>query len=129
MKQTVYFLGNELEKKDRMPLLIIHELRKTFPQISFVHLDPTEDFIHLEHEKVIIIDTVINIEKTTVFTELHMWSHSPHFSVHDFDLPVSLGILHKLGKIKSITIIGIPPIGNRRIIQKEVISQLKSISS
>ena len=56
----------------------------------------------------IIIDTVVGIDKPTVFENLENFSAPPRVSAHDFDAYTNLKYLQKLGKIKKIEIIGLP---------------------
>lgn len=90
-------------------------LKKSFPHINFIHFDPTEE-LPLNNKNLTIIDTVIGIKKVTKFDDLNQWKSSPRITVHDFDLPISLGILRKLGKINKVTVIGIPLNVNENII-------------
>lgn len=122
MRKIVHILGNPLVVQDRLPLKIIPALRKVLPRFDFIHLDPTEEFATTKQD-LIIIDTVINIERVTCFNDLSNLSISPRNTVHDFDLTVSLKLLQKLGKLRKITIIGIPPKGNRI----EIIAQIKKL--
>lgn len=126
MKKTVYYLGNPFVDKDRLPLKIIHSLRKVLPHFDFIHLDPTEEFATTNQE-LIIIDIVIGITKVIKFNDLNQWTLSPRTTVHDFDLPVSLGLLQKLGKVKKVTIIGIPPKETGIKIVEEIVKILKSL--
>lgn len=109
MKKTVYVLGNPIESLDRAAVSLIPKLKKFFPRINFIHFDPTEELPIGLVKNIIIIDTVIGIEKVMKFDDLNRWKLSPRVTVHDYDLPLSLGILKKLGKIKKVSIIGIPP--------------------
>ncbi len=105
----VYILGNPLINKDRLPVKIIPYLRKELPQYSFIHLDPTEGIPVLENKRLILIDTVEGIKKVTLYSKFDNFSASPRFSAHDFDLTTEIPLLMKLGKIKKVYIIGIPP--------------------
>lgn len=127
MKRTVYFLGNVLVKKDSLPVRLISKLKKEFPGFSFIHLDPTEEIVPSENQELILIDTVIGIDKVTKFNDLNHWTISSRNTVHDFDLPVSLGILKKLGRIKKVMIIGVPSGGKLGTILKEAREMLKAI--
>jgi len=126
MKKTVYVLGNPLVNIDNLPLKLLPQLKKNYPEFSFIHFDPTEELTQADRN-LIFIDTVIGIKKVTTFNDLNRWSISPRFTVHDFDLPINLKILQKLGKIKKITIIGVPKKGNQKKILKEIKNLLKSI--
>lgn len=124
MKQTVYVLGNPLDSHDRLPMKLLPQLREQCPQFEFTILDPTEELPFEKTLNLILIDTVIGIDKVTIFHDLSSFSLSPRISVHDYDLPLNLGILTKLGKIKDITVIGVPPEGNESQILKEIVDVL-----
>lgn len=127
MKRTVYVLGNPIESLDRATVNLIPRLIKSFPHINFVHFDPTEELPAPSDQDLIIIDTVIGIEKVTKFDNLDQWKLSPRVTVHDYDLPLMLGILKKLGKIKNIIIFGIPEKGKKEKILHEIKNILASI--
>lgn len=114
MKRIVYVLGNPIEPADRTAVNLIPRFKKSFPHINFVHFDPTEELPENISAELTLIDTVIGIDKVTKFDNLDQWKLSPRVTVHDYDLPLMLGILKKLGKIRKITIIGIPEKGNLR---------------
>jgi len=127
MKKTVYVLGNPVVPSDGLPLKIVSKLQKRLPEFSFVHFDPTEE-INLEtQQELILIDTVIGIKQVTKFDNLEKFLLSPRVSAHDFDLSVSLRLLEKLGKIKKVTIIGMPTEGKLPAIISQVENILKSI--
>lgn len=127
MKKTVYVLGNPVVPSDGLPLKIVSKLQKRLPEFSFVHFDPTEE-INLEtQQELILIDTVIGIKQVTKFDNLKKFLLSPRVSAHDFDLSVSLRLLEKLGKIKKVTIIGMPTEGKLPAIISQVENILKSI--
>jgi hypothetical protein len=107
IKKIVYYAGNPEEERDRLPKGLIENLRRNFPELEFVHFDPTESGEF--PDKPVLIDTVHGIDKVTLFEGLEAFARSPGNSVHDYDLPLELRLLLKLKKIKGVTIIGIPP--------------------
>lgn len=119
-KKTIYILGNILLDTDNMPMKIVPLLKKKFPEILFMLFDPTEEFQETGEKNLIFIDTVVGIQKPESFNGLTEWKRSPRVSVHDFDLPIQLGLMQKIGKIKSITIIGVPPKGNLKMLIHQV---------
>lgn len=128
MKKTIYFLGNQLIDSDNKAWKIVSVLKDKLPNFSFLHFDPTEELpSKILNRKVILIDTVVGIEKVTCISSLNHWSISPRNTVHDFDLPLNLGILQKLGKLRKLTIVGIPTNGDIKQIVEEVINILKSV--
>lgn len=123
MKKTVYYLGNPLLPIDNKPFKLIPFLAKKYPDISFIHYDPTEE-LPLNHPKnLILIDTIKGITKAEKFEDPEKWILSPRVTVHDYDLPLELRILRKLGKIKKVIIIGVPAKG----INKEILKQVEGI--
>lgn len=106
MKKKIYCLGNSLLKNDSLPLKIRPALVKEFPDIDFVVFDPTEE--NEISDKPIFLDSVVGLRKIRIFNDLKKFQLSPKNSAHDFDLPVLLGLILKLKKIKSFTIIGVP---------------------
>ena len=115
-----YVFGNSLIKEDSLPLKIIDRLRSIFPEIIFITVDPNEDFPPKDEKKLLIIDTIINIKKPSVFTidDLEKVKKTP-VSPHDYDLLFHLFLAKKLGKIESAQIIGLP----NQISQDEAVKQ------
>lgn len=124
MKKTIYVLGNPLLPSDSLPLKLLPHLRENCPDFLFEILDPTEEISLGVEQDLILIDTIIGVNKVTVFHNLSSLVLSPRVTVHDYDLPINLGMLQKLGKIKKITIIGIPSKGEIKEILKDVINLL-----
>lgn len=118
-QKTVLVLGNEFEDIDALPIKILPRLQKQLPTIDFLLFDPTEELPPDIGEEMILIDTVVGLQTITVFHTLEEFSLSPRVTVHDFDLPLFLGMLKKLGKLNDITIIGLPPnFGEEEAIEK-----------
>jgi len=113
-KISIFVLGNPIEKLDSPAVKLIPLLKKKFPAIDFVRFDPTEELPLTQLKNLILIDTVLGLKRVTKFDDLNQWKLSSRVTVHDFDLPLHLGILKKLGKIKKMTIIGIPENGERK---------------
>ena|SRR3989344_5283581 len=105
----IYIFGNPLIKEDSLPIKIIPELKKAFPDILFEVVDPNENFPPANEKDLIIIDTVRGLKKPKIFglNDLQEIQKSPN-SPHDYDLGLHLLILKKLNKIKSVKILGIP---------------------
>ena len=105
--KTIFIFGNEQLEMDSLPLRILSELRRAFPSLNFEIKDPNEEWI--VPEKLIIIDTAVGLKKVKVFDNLDSFDTSPHLTMHDFDAMANLQLLKKLGKLKEVRIIGIPP--------------------
>ncbi len=119
----VLVFGSELLKFDSLPLKLLPRLRKLLPKIFFKVFDPNEE-LDEEGRNLIILDTVANIRKVTVFTEkdIDLLETGKRFSLHDFDLGFTLKLLKKLKKIDSVKIIGVPPNYAKEKAVKEIIS-------
>src|SRR3989344_4539654 len=127
MKIKVFVLGNPIVKDDSLPLSLLPALRKKLPEINFITFDPSEELVIENYEKIIIVDTVINSPKVIQFNNLNQWTVSPRVTLHDYDLPLSLGIMKKFGKLKELKIIGVPSSGNKKEILNQIIALLKAI--
>jgi len=114
---TVFIFGNPDIKNDSMPIKILPDLQKICPNIKFEIKDPNEEWDL--PEKIIIIDTVVGITNVKIFNDLNEFTKTPRISVHDFDALTQLKILQKIGKLKKIKIIGLPPtISTQKAIEK-----------
>ena len=107
MTKTVFIFGNPDLENDSLPIKLIPQLEREFPAISFEVKDPNEEWDI--PEEVMIIDTVINLGEVTVFDDLDSFYVSPRLTMHDFDALANLKYMKKLGKLKKIKIIGVPP--------------------
>ena len=104
---NIYIFGNIDLPNDSLPLLILPELEEMFPDIHFEIKDPNEEWDVLDD--ITIIDTVVGIKDVTIFENLEKFSSAPRVGAHDFDALTNLRFLQKLGKIKNVKIIGVPP--------------------
>jgi len=102
----VYVFGNPDLPADSLPLRILPELQKRFPQAQFEAKDPNEEWD--VPEELIVIDTAEGIKEMTVFDDLARFAAVPRVTMHDFDALTNLRYLQKLGKLKKIKIIGVP---------------------
>lgn len=84
-------------------------------------LDPNEEWEVPSHMH--IIDTVVGIRDVTIFHDLDTFMQTPRVTCHDFDAYTNLMFMKKLGKIHSVTIIGIPPI----LTQNETLTKLTEL--
>ncbi|MEK7200893.1 MAG: hypothetical protein AAB672_02075 [Patescibacteria group bacterium] len=114
MIKRVFIFGNIDLKNDSLPLRIIPKLQEKFPDIEFEIRDPNEEWVVPlpklnDVEGITVLDTVIGIKDITIFDSLEKFALAPRVSMHDFDFLTNLQYLTKLGKIKKIKIIGLPP--------------------
>jgi Ni,Fe-hydrogenase maturation factor len=120
IKKRVFCFGNPLVKRDSLPILLLPELRKEFPVIEFIEAESPEDIE--EEPEINIIDTVEGIKEAR---EVDLDEAKLHkcCSLHDFDLAMSLKLLKKMGKLKTLRIIGIPVAYSK----KQAMNELKKL--
>ncbi len=92
---------------DAMPLRLLPRLSLEFPDVRFTALDPNEEWNILD--PFVLVDTVVGLSDIHAFHSLDEFAVSPTVSMHDFDALFNLRYLAKLGKLKGVIIIGIPP--------------------
>lgn len=114
----IYIVGNPFVAKDSKPLQLAPKLKRTFPQLSFREVDPNENFI--PEEGSIIIDSVQELDRVTLFHSLDAFEATRSVSPHDYDLGFHLRLLQKLHKITTVRIIGVPQKGDAEQIFKAV---------
>jgi len=103
----VFVFGNPDIEIDSLPVKLLPALKETFPDVEFVALDPNEDWD--VPEDMIVVDTVVNTEEVAVFDDLKAFMAAPRLTCHDFDAYANLMLMMKLGKIRTVRIVGIPP--------------------
>jgi hypothetical protein len=109
-----------------MPLKIRPLLEKKFPQIQFLEFDPTENFP--DDQKLIFIDTVINLKKPILFTDIFDFAPAnvKHLSVHGFDFYAEIALRKKAGLCNQYYIIGVPSDSKVAIIAQQVTKIIKN---
>lgn len=107
IKKTVYIFGNPDLAVDSLPIRLIPQLQKQNPDFNFILKDPNEEWD--VPEEMLIIDTAINAKKVTIFKDLKSFMTGPRLSMHDFDALSNLLFLEKLGRLKKVKIIAVPP--------------------
>jgi hypothetical protein len=105
--RTVYVFGNPDLEGDSLPLKLLSRLRERFPETTFEVKDPNEDWD--VPERLTVIDTVTGIARVQKFHDLKPFAKSPRLSMHDFDALSQLRLLQKIGKLKTVSVIGVPP--------------------
>jgi len=103
---VIFVFGNPDVQEDALPLKILPRLRERFSHIQFRTVDPNEEWD--APEEMVVIDTVMGIEKVMVLDGLDKFVAAPRVTMHDFDALAQLRYLQKLGKIKKVTVIGVP---------------------
>jgi hypothetical protein len=124
----IYVMGNILVREDALPVNLLPILRKEFPQIEFIELDPTEDIIP-EKKSLTIIDTVINTKEVCLIHDIDRIELGRIVSLHDFDLGYNLKLMKKFGVLEKVNIIGVPPAMDEIAALKEIKKVIASLSS
>ena len=101
-----YICGNEVVTQDALPVLLIPLISRSFPSLTVIHIDPTENFF--PENGSILIDSVEGISTCTVYSSIDQFVSTRTVSVHDYDLGFELQLLKKLHKLETIRIIGVP---------------------
>lgn len=121
----VFVFGNPDIADDSLPLDILPELKKRLPNMQWQHLDPNEEWD--VPTRLVAIDTVVGIDRVTVFHNLEKFQSSPNCTLHDFDALAQLRLLQKLGKLQRVTIVGVPPMLDAGRAVAEVAAALAAI--
>jgi len=106
-KLKILVFGNTLLRNDRLPITMMKELQKEFPDIEFREFDTVED-LHKEGRSLYIVDTVEGIDHVITITGIDQLITNKIYSVHDFDLAYNLKLLKKADMIENMMIFGIP---------------------
>ena len=106
----VYVFGNEDVPEDRRAIEAAEKLEYEIDGVSFVFVKPNEDVPFMGESRVVILDTVHGIRDVELIEGdgIDALVLSPRGSVHDFDLAFQLRYLRKIGKLRGVTIIGVP---------------------
>jgi Ni,Fe-hydrogenase maturation factor len=115
---TVYVFGNPDLPGDTLPIRILPRLQQRFPEATFEFKDPNEEWD--VPERLIVIDTVQGIGEVQLFRGLESFSRTPRVSMHDFDALMQLRLLEKIGKLKEVIVIGVPPEGDEAHVLQSV---------
>ncbi|MEK7583631.1 MAG: hypothetical protein AAB490_00155 [Patescibacteria group bacterium] len=124
MRQVSVF-GNPDLPADAMPVSLLPELRKRFPDIEFIHQDPNEDCTPPESPW-IIIDTVKGIPGVRLITDADLIQVKKRLTLHDYDLGMHLTLLKKIYPKLQLRIIGIPLGSSREEVLPEVVRLLSA---
>ncbi len=103
----ILVFGNPLVEEDSLPMKFIPQLQKDFPQIEFKEIDSAEQ-VEDEGRDLMIIDAVAGLVNVVVITDLESIELQKIYTMHDFDLGITLKLLKKMDKLDSVLIFGIP---------------------
>ncbi|MEW6529020.1 MAG: hypothetical protein AB1391_03970 [Candidatus Micrarchaeota archaeon] len=102
MKILVF--GNPFINGDSIVFNIVKKLKRKF---CFKILESVED-IENEGKNLLILDSAEGISKICILKDLDRLETNALYSMHDFDIALTLKLLKKIGKIESVTIIAVP---------------------
>ncbi|RLG20325.1 hypothetical protein DRN67_00275 [Candidatus Micrarchaeota archaeon] len=105
--KRILVFGNPLVKEDSLPPKLLPKLRKEFPELEFVEFDAAEN-LESEGEELAIIDSVKGIERVRIIESIDSLYESKRYSMHDFDLAITLKLLKKMSLVKRVRIFGVP---------------------
>jgi Ni,Fe-hydrogenase maturation factor len=105
---TIHIFGNPLLPFDSLPIKLVPELERRFPEFDFRITDPNENLKPVDG-KLVIIDTVTGIDKAVIIDDIDKIESDTIYSAHDLDLGFNLKLLNTIGKLKKATIFGVPP--------------------
>ena len=105
MKVLVF--GNPLVKKDSIALRLVPALRKAFPGVEFKEFDGAEN-LEAEGGDLLILDPADGLREVSLLEGTGALETGKAYSMHDFDLAITLKLLLKMGRIRSVRIIAVP---------------------
>ncbi|HSB47257.1 MAG TPA: hypothetical protein VLD37_04525 [Candidatus Bilamarchaeum sp.] len=124
MKVLVF--GNPLVRRDSIALRLMPALRKKFPGIEFREFDAAEN-LESEGRDLVILDAAEGIGKVSLIDDLSALCGGKIYSMHDFDLALTLKLLKKMGKLGTVKIIAVPSSWPLRKALPEVSALLSSL--
>ncbi|MCX8197944.1 MAG: hypothetical protein N3F07_01985 [Candidatus Micrarchaeota archaeon] len=104
----VLVFGNPAAKEDSSAVEIAKRLEGKMPGVEFVLFDTAED-LEKEGPAPVILDVVFGLKAPKIVRLGQLEKPANPISLHGFDLIWSLLLLKKIGKLRSATIIGVPP--------------------
>ena len=119
----IYIFGNKDVQMDSLPVQLMGDIQKEFPDTVCEHMDANED-LDIE-EPFIIVDTVVGLKEVMLFNSLKDFTPPPNFTCHDFDVFANLKLLEKLGRLPDYRIIGVPPMFDKKNALVSIVSIIK----
>lgn len=120
-KTVIFVFGNPILPQDSTPIKILPKLKRQFPKLQFVIIDPTED-LEPPVGNWFILDTVVGIKKPMVIRGIKGIVTQKRLSLHDYDLAIHLKLLEKLGKLEktNVIIFAVPPVKDTNEVLSDV---------
>ena len=122
MTKTILCFGSEVAHDDT-PFRICESMRKD-PEFNFVKCEAAIDIMaYVDLDDLVIMDTVKGITRPRLFRNIEDFKKVESVTAHDIDLGTFLHVLEGMGKLKNISIIGLP-MGSKK---SEVMKDLRDI--
>ncbi len=103
----VLVFGNPLVRQDSIALRLMGPLGERFPQVEFKEFDAAEN-LEGEGRDLVILDSARGVPKVVLLDSLDALCGGKVYSMHDFDLSLTLKLLKKIGRLDSVRIIAVP---------------------
>jgi len=123
-KRKILVFGNALVDKDSLALIVARELHSE--RFEFVECDSAEN-IEQFGKDLLILDVAEGITSVGIITDISKLETFHAYSLHDFDLTMTLKLMKKIGKINSVRIIAIPVHYDKKKAVAEVTKILNSL--
>ncbi len=104
-KRNVLVFGNSLVDEDSLALIVAKEIKSD--SFLFVECDSAENIEHFGKD-LLILDVAEGINSVCMVDDISKLETFHAYSMHDFDLAMTLKLLKKIGKLDSIRIVAIP---------------------
>jgi len=120
--KKIYCFGNEFIEEDSLGKKIVENLK--IDGFEFVKCETPDEILYIKDD-LIILDVVKDLKKAAIISDINRLKKKENLiSLHDFDLAGYLQLLHELGNIRKIIIIGIPQKGNIEEIKTDLLRLL-----
>jgi Ni,Fe-hydrogenase maturation factor len=103
----ILVFGNPLVAEDSLPLRLLSALRERFPSVEFKEFDAAEN-LEDEGRDLLILDSAQGPDRVVLLEGIDKIETGKLYSMHDFDLALTLKILTKLKMLDSVRIIAVP---------------------
>lgn len=107
MKPRILVFGNALVEEDSLPLRLLPALRARFPGVEFREFDAAEN-LEAEGPDLLILDAAKGPDRVVLLEGAGSVETGKIYSMHDFDLALTLKLLGKMKLIRSVRIIAVP---------------------
>ena len=125
MKVSVF--GNPDVKIDSLVVKLVPRLKEKFLKIEFRVEDPSEGLKPPEKGMWVILDVAKGVDRIRVFEDLDKLVTEKRVSLHDYDVPMELKLLKRIGKVKKIKIVAVPMEMDKKKALEEITKILEDI--